>query len=135
MIHTDRNLPVAATAPRGFTLVELLAALVLVAAILPVAMRGISMATTVAGLTGQRMTATTLAENAMADLLVTQGWRDGSLTGDFADVGHPEFTWRAEVADWHGIALQQLTVTVSWERRGHDRDVSLSTLVYQEEGQ
>ena len=135
MIDTDRNPAGAATASRGFTLVELLATLVLVAVILPVAMRGISMATTVAGLTAQRMTATTLAENRMADLLVTQGWRDGSLAGDFADDGHPEFAWKGEVSDWNGIALQQLTVTVTWERRGHDRVVFLTTLVYQEAGQ
>ena len=115
---------------RGFTLVELLATLVLVAAILPVAMKGIAMATTLAGLAQQRMTATTLAENRMANLLITQTWQDGSLTGDFADEGYPQFSWRADVSDWSGVAVRQLTVSVNWERRGHERSVSLSTLVY-----
>ena len=70
---------------RGFTLVEALAALVLVAIVLPVAMRGVSLALTMASETTRRTEAMVLAEAKLAELLATGAWEDGDLDGDFTE--------------------------------------------------
>jgi len=115
---------------RGFTLVELLASLAFVAAVLPAAVKGISLATSTAGLTAQQMTALTLADNLLAEVVATQTWRDGAAAGAFEE--DPLYEWEIDVTDWQGAAVQQVTVTVSWTYRTLRRQVELSTLVYSE---
>ena len=115
----------------GFTLVELLATFVLVAIILPVAMKGISLATTMASLSKQRIEAGTLAETKLAELLATGEWQNGDLSGDFSP-DWPNYRWSAEVQEWGEATLRQLDVRVEWESRGMERYVQLTTLVYVE---
>lgn len=115
-------------ARRGFTLVEALATLVLVAIILPVAMRGISLATAAAGHARRQVEAAALAEAKLAELVVTGGWQDADLAGDFGD-DHPDYAWLAEVAEREEATLRQLDVHVLWVARGAEHSVTLSTLV------
>ena len=112
----------------AFTLVEVLATLVLVAIILPVAMRGISLATAAAGHARRQVEAGALAETKMAELVATDGWQDSDLSGDFGDE-HPAYRWSAEVGDRDEATLRQLDVHVTWTARGAERSVTLSTLV------
>ncbi len=114
---------------RAFTLIEVLAALALVAIILPVAMKGISLATTTAGLAKQRMEAASLAERKLAELLATGEWQNGDLVGDFYP-DWPDYRWSAEVRDWEGITLRQVDVRVEWTTRQKERSVTLSTVIY-----
>jgi len=113
----------------GFTLVEVLAALVLLATILPVAMRGISLATAAAGESRRQMEAASLAEAELADLLATDAWQGANLSGSFAP-DWPDYQWTADVSNWEGTTVQQVTVRVEWTARGTQRAVSLTTLVY-----
>lgn len=122
------------TSAQGFTLIELLATLVLIAIVLPAVMKGISLATTTARLTQQRSIATTLADNLLADILLTKAWQDGDMTGDFQEQGYADFAWESQVVDWQGVTVQQLTVTVNWTLRNQPRFISLTTLVYLEAG-
>lgn len=115
----------------GFTLVEILATFVLVAIILPVAMKGISLATTMASLSKQKSEAATLAETKLAELLATGEWQNGDLSGDFSP-DWPNYRWSAEVQEWEEATLRQLDVRVEWETRGMERCVRLTTLVYVE---
>ena len=115
--------------PRAFTLVEVLAALTLVAIILPVAMRGVSLATSAAGHARRQMEAVSLAEAKLAELVTTGAWQDADLSGDFGD-DHPDYRWSADVTDWEGALLRQMDVQVSWMERGAERSVALTTLVY-----
>ena len=55
--------------PRGFSLIEVLAALMLVAIVLPVAMRGLSMASRQASVAARRSQATMLAERQLNEIL------------------------------------------------------------------
>jgi len=112
----------------AFTLVEALATLALVAIILPVAMRGVSLATAAAGLARQRLEAVSLAETKMAELALTGAWNDSDLSGDFGQ-DYPDYRWEAEVMEWSDSLLVQLQVRVVWDRRGGERAVSLTTLV------
>ena len=114
---------------RAFTLVELMATLVLLAVILPVAMKGISMAIRTAGDARERTEAASLAETKLAELLTSGAWLGGNLSGDFGEDG-PQYGWNAETSEWEGAQLLLLTVRVEWTSRGRQRAVALSTLVY-----
>jgi len=113
----------------GFTLVEVLASIVLVAIILPAAMKGISIATGLAGQAAHRMEAATLAESKLAEFVATEAWRDGDASGDFGD-DWPQYTWSAELNDWEDGSATQVDLTVEWQSRGRDRSLTLSTLAY-----
>lgn len=122
-------------ARRAFTLVEVLAAILMLGIVLPVAMYGISLATTTAGVARHRTQATTLAKAKLDEILMTTPLQTGS--GDFGD-RWKEYTWSAELATWdtpavQGLSstIQELKVSVSWTQRGQQRSVALSTLVYQ----
>ena len=114
---------------RAFTLVEVMATLVLLAVILPVAMKGIALAVRTAGVARERMEATALAETKLGELLATEAWRNGPLGGDFG-AERPQYDWTAEVSDWEGSVLRLLTLRVEWISRGQMRIVALSTIVY-----
>jgi prepilin-type N-terminal cleavage/methylation domain-containing protein len=113
----------------AFTLIEVLAALVLTAIILPVAMSGISLALSTAENAALQTEAAALAQTKMAEIVATGDWQNASLSGDFG-TERPEFRWTSVVTDWQGTTLRQLDVEVSWTRRGRDRSVVLSTLIY-----
>ncbi|HUS57233.1 MAG TPA: prepilin-type N-terminal cleavage/methylation domain-containing protein [Planctomycetota bacterium] len=112
----------------AFTLVEVLAALVLAAIVLPVAMRGISLATMAASNAKHQMEAASLAEAKLAELGVSGNWQMSNLAGDCGR-DWAEYRWAGELSDWGDNTLRQLTVSVYWTARGSERAVSLTTLV------
>jgi len=114
---------------RAFTLVEVLATLMMVAIILPVAMSGISLALKVADESKRQTEAAALAQAKMAEIVAAELWRTASLAGDFSPE-RPEYRWSSQVSNWQGTRLQQLDVQVMWNYRGKDRRVTLTTLVY-----
>jgi len=114
---------------RGFTLIEILATLLLVAIILPVAMSGISLALNVADESKRRTEAAALAQSKLAEIVAYNEWTTASLGGDFSP-DRPQYRWAAQATAWEGTQLQQLDVQVLWRSRGQDHHVTLSTLVY-----
>ena len=119
----------------AFTLVEVLAAILMLGIVLPVAMYGISLATTTAGVARHRTQATTLARAKLDEILTTVPLQAG--TGDFGD-RWPEYHWSADVATWDTTAVdglsstvEEVKVRVTWMQRGQQREMALSTLVYQ----
>ena len=83
----------------GFTLVEVLAALLVIAIVLPTVMSAISLAATLAAITRDRNQATTLAQLKLNDLLLSGDWQTASLSGDFGN-DNPRFQWTATVLTW-----------------------------------
>ena len=118
----------AAAGRRGFTLVEVLASMALVAIILPVAMKGVSLALQAAALARQRSVAASLAQTELDELVATSAWEDSSLEGDFPD--HPGYRWTADVTERESTTLLQVEVSVLWQAHGQERYVTLDTLVY-----
>ena len=114
---------------KAFTLVEVLAALTFTAIVLPVAMKGISLATTAAGEARRRAEATVLAQNMLAELTTAGVPQFSETSGDFAP-DNPEYQWTAEFSDWQETNLKQLQVQVIWKVRGSERSVALTTLIY-----
>ena len=122
-------------APRrraAFTLVEVLATILMLAIIVPVAMQAVSLATGVAGAARHRAEAASLAEAQLAFLMTSGEWQTGTLQGDFTQQGFPEYQWFASVNNWTEANVQQLDVMVLWTtpRRGEE-SIVVSTLVYQ----
>ena len=114
---------------QGFTLVEVLASMVLVAIVLPVAMKGVSMALQIAALARQRSLAVSLAETELSDLITAAPWDQASMKGDFED--YPDYHWTAEVTQWESTTVQQVEVERAVDdARAGTQSVTLDTLVY-----
>ena len=117
----------------GFTLLEVLTALAILAIVLPIAMNGIGLATRLAGLTRQRDIASNLAETKLNELVVTGNYNNGASGGDFA--ANPGYSWQASTQtlsepDLPNADLTQLAVTVDFRSLGRQRHVTMTTLVY-----
>lgn len=124
---TRRPLPPAGR--RGFTFIEILATLMLLAVVLPSVMAGVSISLAAADSAKRQAQASWLAHSKLTELLADEGAQRANLTGDFG-ADWPGFQWKAQLSDWDGSSLQQLDVTVSWEQRGEPRNVMLSSLLY-----
>lgn len=147
-VPARRAFSLAATCRRrGFTFIEILATMTLMAIVLPPVMEGISLCLSTASYARQESEAIALAHGKLAELTATGDWRNVVLSGDFGP-DWPEYQWTGQLVDWAptqtsiqqtatlpaGAALQQLDVTVSWTGRNRQRSVTLSTLVYTSAG-
>lgn len=120
------------TSRPGFTLPEVLATMLLLAIVLPVIMTGISLATSTGDQARRRTEASTLAQSKLDELLGTGSWAGGVSQGDFG-AEWPDYHWNAVVSDWPqgtGAGLEQLELHVSWQGRGGEESVVVTTLVY-----
>jgi prepilin-type N-terminal cleavage/methylation domain-containing protein len=117
----------------GFTLIEVLATMILLAIVIPVAMRGVSISLAAADKAKHLSQASALAESKLNDLL-TQSASGGSgggssQSGDFAPE-HPEYHWNYDsVSRDYGVTEVQLKVT--WLERGRPTEFNLCTMTYQ----
>lgn len=132
MKFSRRPRPTDATGPasgrRGFTLVEVLASLLLMAIVIPVAMDGMSVASRV-GILGQRKAAAMrVAERVLTELIVEQQTQQSSSSGTAAD-GDTSYPWTMRVENWSEDAMQQITVAVTFTVQGHNYEVSVTTLL------
>jgi len=127
---------------RGFTLIAVLAALVLLAIVLPAAMRGVSLASTAGSLAQKRTKAASLAASRLQELLATGQYENGNLSGDFSDYGpgNDGFRWDAQLGNWNQQGfnaqdlqtqtLEELDLRVTWRGHTGEQSLTLSTLVY-----
>ena len=117
----------------AFTLIEVLAAMLLIGIVMPVVMQGITAATRAGSGARHRTEAATLADAKLAELTATNAWDGGTLSGDFGS-DWPTYSWQATVAPWAGdvnaVGLQQLDVKVSWHDAGQTPSVTVTSLVY-----
>lgn len=117
-----------AEARRGFTLVEVLAALLLMAIIIPVAMDGMSVASR-AGILGQRKAAAMrVAELVLNELIVEGNTQQVSSSGNTA-AGDTHYPWTMRSETWAEDAMMQMTVTVTFLVQGNPYEVSATTLL------
>lgn len=126
---TTRRSPTAAKrSRRAFTLVEVLAALLFMGIVIPVAMEALRIANR-AGVVGQRKAAAArVAERVLNESIITGQMRSAAGNG-VAREGAMEFPWTLRAQTWPLDAMRLLTVVVTYEVQGKKFDVSLSTLV------
>lgn len=119
----------------GFTLLEVLAALLLVAVVLPIAMHGLSLATQGGSYARSAALATNLAQSKLAEIVAEESWAQGDAQGDFDATWGTDakrFRWTLQVDDWQDGMVKQVRVTVTWVQRNREESVSLVTLTIPE---
>ena len=109
-------------------MIEVLAALLLMAIVVPVAMHAMSVATR-AGILGQRKAAAMrVAERVLAETIVTGGALQATNSGAIAE-GDMTYAWTLQSETWTEDAMMQLTVKVDFSVQGNTYSVNVSTLV------
>ena len=120
------------TDKRGFTLAETLAAMLFMAIVIPVAVRGVMLANRAGVVAERKRVAAELADRLLVETIVTQQWMDGSQEGDFGDE-LPGYRWVLEDETWDEDTMREISVRVLFTVQGTEYDVSLSTLVAEDE--
>lgn len=115
----------------GFTLVEVLVTMVMMAIVIPVVMRGISLGVNAASVARHEVEAAQLADELLSEMtstLIQQETFSFGTTGDFG-ADYPGYTWELQTSDDTELGVQTLVLAVSWADRGQKRTLLFSTMV------
>jgi hypothetical protein len=119
---------VVSRAAQAFTLAEVLAALMFMAIVIPVAVQGLRVANQ-AGQVGQRkLVAARIADRVLNELVATGQWQKSVQSG-VAQEASREYRWSVRLEPWNQTALRLMTVQVFFPVQGQEYDVRLSTIV------
>ncbi len=113
-----------------FTFVEVFAAMLVVALVVPVALRGVSLARQLVGDDMQYERAVRLADYRLNEVQVLGEWERGDSEGVFAD--DPDFHWMLRTEPYAGpgsLPLTVLRLTVSRPGAARPTAVTLVSLV------
>lgn len=125
----DKQSPAAKRMGAGFTLAEVLAALLFMAIVIPVAMQGLLIASRAGSVSERRAIGARLAENKLNELVVTGQWQSSAQKGTIQE-GLQSYEWRLQAEPWReDAAMRLITVHVTVPVQGQDYDVQVSTLV------
>ena len=119
----------------AFTLIEVLVTMVLMAIVLPVAMRGMSIAVATASNAKHKAAAVSLAQAKLNEIVQEVSAQDTSQengSGDFSP-DFPAYQWTCQSQNDPNLGLTELTMTVSWSERGRQKDFELSTLIMEQQ--
>ena len=112
----------------GFTLAEVLAALVFMAIVIPAAVHGLR----IAGLAGQvaerKAVAARIAERLLNEQIVTTQGSQSTQSGTLQE-GPYQYRWQMRNEPWDQDALRMLSMDVTFAVQGQDYDVRLTTLL------
>lgn len=112
----------------AFTLAEVLAALLFMAIVIPVALEGLRIAS-LAGQVGERKTvAARVAGRVLNELAVTGTMSGGNDSNGSITEGPHEYRWSVESSAWPEGTMQLMTVRVTYQVQGRDYEVTVSTL-------
>ena len=124
--------PVTRSADRacaGFTLAEVLAAMLFLAIVIPVAMQGLQIASRAGVISERKALAARLAESKLNELVVTRQWESSAQKGTIYE-GLKSYAWELLSEPWsEDGTMRLLTVQVTVPVQGQDYDVQISTLV------
>lgn len=137
LVRSSRRRAVLLRRRRGFTLVEALVTLMLMAVVLPLVMRGISTAAQLGSLADRRSQAAALADTRLTEAILAGDWEEGDQAGEFDPEVYgsdaDDFQWYLLVDDWNGLTSHtEVTVVVTWHQRGEEQAVSMATVVFSE---
>ena len=102
--------------------------MVLLALVLPAAMRGATIAMSAASSARHRTEAANLAQAKLNEMIATTQWNAGQQ-GDFAQQQHPEYRWSMQSTS-RDYGVFEVVVNVTWNESGRERKFALSTLAY-----
>ncbi len=117
---------------RGFTLVETLAAMLFMAIVIPVAVRGVMLANRAGVVAERTRVAAQLADTLLTETVVTESWRYGAQEGDFEEEW-PGYRWILDTEAWEEDAMRLVRVEVLYDVQDREYSVRLSTLAEEEQ--
>ncbi len=117
---------------RAFTFAEILAAMLFLALVIPVALQAISISSRAGTVAGRKATAVQLGDALLNELAITDEWRRGSQSGRF-EAPYDSYSWQIQSQNWDQQGLIQLSLQVEFLVRDQRFDVVLATLVPEEE--
>ena len=122
---------------RGFTFVEILAAMLFMAIVIPVTIQGITIANRAGVVAERSRTAAHLADSKLTDIILTGSWRDGDQEGDFGeewfDDNGPQYRWVLETQAWEEDAMRLVVLKVFYKVQEREYNLQLCTIVEEEE--
>jgi len=117
---------------RGFTLAEVLAAMVFMAIVIPVAISGLGVASRAGEVAVRKSEASLLAERILNENVVTTNWNQSVQSGTLRQ-GRHDFRYTVRTENWNEDpnqnSMRLLSVEVIFSAKGSDYQVRLSTLV------
>jgi len=116
------------TGRKAFTLIEILAAMVFIAILLPVIFEGVTLASRASAHSEREAIALELAQNKMAELVLDDAWTSADPSGDFGD-DWPGYRWEWTQESWDADTMTVLAVETFFNVQGKEQSVTLSTLV------
>lgn len=128
---------------RAFTLAEVLAAMLFLAIVVPVAVEALHVSSLAGEVAARKGSATRIADRVLNESLVMTNWSSGQQSGVISE-GPLDFNWTLVSETWPSSSLQStvispvqnmsqgslmmLTAKVGFLAQGRDYSVSLSTL-------
>lgn len=114
---------------RGFTLVEVLAAILILSIVVPSLIKAYTVCGSIASLSRQRAEALGIAQSSLDELVATREWMNGTPSGE-EKPGPTTYQWETSLTSWEEANTQLLTITVSWLNAGQRQEMKLETVVY-----
>lgn len=117
---------------RAFTLAEVLAALLFMAIVVPVAMEALHLASRAGAVAQRKGEAARIAQRILNESLITTNWSQSLQSGTTIE-GQRQFQWSLRSDPWtqdpSQNVLRQLSVEVMFTAQNNQYSVKLSTLV------
>lgn len=111
----------------GFTLVEVLAALLFLAIVIPTAVQALHVATLTGEVAARKSAAARVADRVLNESIVMTNWSSGKQNGTVSE-GPVDYRWELTSQTWPQDAMQLLTVEVKYQAQARDFSVKMSTL-------
>ena len=116
----------------GFTLAEVLAALLFMAIVIPAALEGLHIASLAGTVAARKGEAARVAQRLLIENLVTTNWNQSGQSGTLTE-GQRQFRWTLRTDPWtqdpNQNVILRLSVEVFFTAQNRDYSVRLSTLV------
>lgn len=112
----------------AFTFAEVLAAMLFMAIVIPVAMQGVQLANRAGVVAYRKSVATRLADQKLNELLVTDTWQTAGQSGAFSG-RYRDYRWQLRHEQWIDTNMKLIAVEVSYLVQNQEYEVRLSTLV------
>ena len=109
---------------RGFTFVEMLAAMAFLAILIPVVVSALMVSNRAAGIVERSTIAAQLGENRLGEMMLGDAWTTESSRGDFG-AEWPGYRWEMKQTDWNAGGMTELAMNVFFQVQGREYDVPL----------
>jgi hypothetical protein len=112
----------------AFTLAEVLAAMLFLAIVIPVAVEALHVSSLAGEVAARKGAAARIADRVMNESLVTTNWTGGGQSGTTSE-GALDFNWKLTTQSWpKDSTMQLLMAEVTFQAQGKPYTVTLSTL-------